>query len=69
MVALGERVAVEWAFAMACSMARRMHPWSYSGSAMLVPCHVCGVLLPLDEKIMSFGCSELSGMCGSAGIC
>ena len=39
-------------------MARRMHSWSYSGLAMFVPCHVCGALLPLDEKTMSSGYSE-----------
>jgi hypothetical protein len=43
---------------MACSMARRMHSWSYSGLAMLVTCHVCGALLPLDEKMTSSGYSE-----------
>jgi hypothetical protein len=38
MVALGVCEAVEWALETACSMARRMHSWSYSGLAMLVPC-------------------------------
>jgi hypothetical protein len=56
MVVLGVCYAVEWALVIACSMARRMHSWSsYSGVAMLVPCHVCGALLPLDEKTMSSG--------------
>jgi hypothetical protein len=50
MVALGECEAVERALVIARSMARRMHSWSYSGLAMLVPCHVCGALLPVDEK-------------------
>jgi hypothetical protein len=54
-VVLGEREAVEWAQVIACSMARRMHSWSYSGIAMLVPCEVCGALLPLDEKTISSG--------------
>jgi hypothetical protein len=55
MVALGVREVVRCALVMACSMARRMHSWSYYGLAMLVPCHVCGALLPLDEKSMSSG--------------
>jgi hypothetical protein len=55
MVALGEIEAVDWALLIACSMARRMHSWSYSGLAILVPCHVCGALLPMDEKTMSSG--------------
>jgi hypothetical protein len=38
LVAVGECEAVEWALVIACSMARRMHLWSYSGLAMLVPC-------------------------------
>jgi hypothetical protein len=56
MVAMGEWEEVEWALVMygvfhgACSMARRMHLRSYSGFAMLVPCHVCWALLPLNEK-------------------
>jgi hypothetical protein len=50
MVALGECEAMEWALVTASSIARRMHSWSYSGLAMLVPCHVCGALLPLDGK-------------------
>jgi hypothetical protein len=57
MVALGECEAVEWALVLACSMARRIHSWSYSGLAMLVPCHVCGALV-LDEKTMSSRYSE-----------
>jgi hypothetical protein len=55
MVALGECEAVEWALVIACSMARRIHSWSYFGLAMLVPCHVCGALLPMDEETMSYG--------------
>jgi hypothetical protein len=58
MVALGVCGAVWCAMVIACSMARCMHSWSYSGLAMLVPCHVCGALLPLDEKNMSSGKSE-----------
>jgi hypothetical protein len=54
-IALGVCEAVRCAPVIACSMARRMHAWSYSGLAMLVPCHVCGALLPLDEKTMSSG--------------
>jgi hypothetical protein len=45
---------VERALAIACSMARRMHSWSYSRLAMLLSCHVCGAFLPLDEKTMSY---------------
>jgi hypothetical protein len=43
MVALGECEAVKWAMVMACSMARRMHSWSYSGvsDASAVPCVWC----------------------------
>jgi hypothetical protein len=52
MVAQGECV-LEWALVIACSIARRMHSWSYSGLAMLVPCQVCGALLPLNEKTVS----------------
>jgi hypothetical protein len=55
MVALGVCEVVEWVLVIACSMARRMHSWSYSGLAMLVPCHVCEALLPLDEKTLSSG--------------
>jgi hypothetical protein len=55
MVALGVCEAVTWALVIACSMARRMHSWSYSRLAMLVLCQVCGALLPLDEKTMSSG--------------
>jgi hypothetical protein len=55
MVALGESEAVEWALLTPCSMARRMHSWSHSGLAMLVPCQVCGALLPPDEKSISSG--------------
>jgi hypothetical protein len=55
MVALGECEAVEWALVIACSMARGIHSWSYSGLAMSVPCHMCGALLPLDEKTVSSG--------------
>jgi hypothetical protein len=55
MMGLGECEDVEWALVIACSMARRMHSWSYSGLAMLVPCHVRGALLPLDEKTVSSG--------------
>jgi hypothetical protein len=58
MVALGVCGAVAWALMSACSVARRMYSWSYSMLAMLVPCHVCGALLPLDEKSMSSGYSE-----------
>jgi hypothetical protein len=58
MVALGVCEAVAWALVIACSMARRMRSWSYSGLAMLVLCHVCGALLPLNEKTMSSGYSE-----------
>jgi hypothetical protein len=58
MVALGECEAVEWALVIACSMARLMHPWSYSGLATLLPFHVCGALLPLNGKTMSSGHSE-----------
>jgi hypothetical protein len=58
MVALGECEALRSALVIACSMARRMHSWSYSGLAMLVPYHVCGALLSLDEKTMSSGLSE-----------
>jgi microcompartment protein CcmK/EutM len=52
MVALGMYEVVEWVLVIAGSMARRMHSRSYSGLAMLVSCHVYGVLLPLDEKTM-----------------
>jgi hypothetical protein len=45
---------VEWALVIACSMAVRMHSWSYFGLAMLVPCHVLGALLAPDEKTMSY---------------
>jgi hypothetical protein len=31
---------VEWALVIECSMARRMHSWSYFGFAMFVQCHV-----------------------------
>jgi hypothetical protein len=55
MVTHGECEAVEWALVIACSMARHTHSWSYSGLAKLVPSHVCGALLPLDEKSMSSG--------------
>jgi hypothetical protein len=55
MVVLGECETVEWALVIACYMARSMHSRSYSGLAMLVPCHVCGALLPLDEKTLSSG--------------
>jgi hypothetical protein len=48
-VALGEWVEVEWELVKACSMAMRTHSWSHSGFAMLVPCHVCGALLPGEE--------------------
>jgi hypothetical protein len=58
MVALGECEAVEWVLVIACSMARRMHSWSYSELAMIMLCQVCGALLPLDEKPMSSGYSE-----------
>ena len=54
MVALGECEAVEWALVIECSMARRMHSWSYFGLAMLVPCHVCGALLLLDDDNTMF---------------
>jgi hypothetical protein len=57
MVELGVCDAVEWALVIVCSIARRMHSWSYSGLAMSAPCHVCGALLPLDEKTMSSGYS------------
>jgi hypothetical protein len=50
--------AVEWALVIACSIARRMYSWSYSGLAMFMPCHVCGALLPLEENTMSSGYSE-----------
>jgi hypothetical protein len=53
MVALGECEAVEWALVIACSTAQRMHSWSHSGLAMLVPCQVCGAMLPLDDKTIS----------------
>jgi hypothetical protein len=70
MVELGVCDTVELALVIACSMARRMHSWSYSGLTMLVPCQVCGALLPLDEKTISSGYSEcLSGRCGSGVIC
>jgi hypothetical protein len=49
---------VRCALVIACSMARRMQSWSYSRLAMLVPCHVCGALLPLDEKTKSSGYRE-----------
>jgi hypothetical protein len=49
-VALLEREDVEWTHVMAYSRVRRMHSWSHSGLAMLVPRHVCGALLTLDEK-------------------
>jgi hypothetical protein len=58
MVALDVCEAVEWTLVLLCSMARRMHSWSYSGLAMLVPCQVCGALLPLDEKTVSSGYCE-----------
>jgi hypothetical protein len=58
MVVLGECEVVEWALVIACSMARCMHSWSYSGLAMLVPSYECGALLPLDEKTVSSGYSE-----------
>jgi hypothetical protein len=53
MVALGECVDVEWALVIACFMACRIHSWSYS--TMFVPCEVCGALMSLDEKTMSYG--------------
>jgi hypothetical protein len=43
---------VEYALVIACSMAHSMHSWSYYGLAILVPCHVGGALLPLDEMTM-----------------
>jgi hypothetical protein len=55
MVALGVCEAVEWALVIACSMARRMHSWSYLGLARFVPSHLCDALLPLDEKTTSSG--------------
>jgi hypothetical protein len=55
MVALGECEAVEWALMIACSMARRIHSWSYSGLPMFVPCQVYGALRPLDEKTVFSG--------------
>jgi hypothetical protein len=58
MVAQGGQEALEWALGIASSMARRMHSWSYAGLAVLVSCHVCGALVRLDEKTISFGCSE-----------
>jgi hypothetical protein len=58
MVALGEWEKVEWAMVVMCSLERRMHSWSYSGFAMLFPCHVCGSLLPLNEKMTPSGYSE-----------
>jgi hypothetical protein len=58
MVALGVCEVVDWALVIACSMARRMHSWSYSGLAMFVPSQVCGALLPLDEKTASSGYRE-----------
>jgi hypothetical protein len=49
----GECVTVKWALVIACSMARLMHSWSYSGLAMLVPYQVWGALLPFDKNTMS----------------
>jgi hypothetical protein len=58
MVALGVCEAMTWAMVIACSMARRMHSWSYFGFAMFVPSKVCGALLPLDENTTSSGYRE-----------
>jgi hypothetical protein len=58
MVALGECGVMEWALVIACSMARCMHSWSYSGLAMLVPCQVCAASLPPDEKTKYSGYYE-----------
>jgi hypothetical protein len=68
MVALGECKAVVWALVIACSMARRMHSWSYSGLAMFVPCHVCMVRC---YRWMRRLCLRgiVSGKCKSVGIC
>jgi hypothetical protein len=46
------------ALAVACFIARRMHVWSYSGFATLVPCRAKVALLPLQEKAISFGYIE-----------
>jgi hypothetical protein len=65
------RYGSEWRWSarvlvMVRSIALRMYSWSYSGFAMLVPCHVCGVLLPLNEKTTSSG-YELY-VCGSRDL-
>jgi hypothetical protein len=38
-VALGELDEVMGALVVSCSMARRMHSWSYSGFALSALCH------------------------------
>jgi hypothetical protein len=62
MVALGVCEAVECALVIACSMARRVHSWSYCRSAM---CVARGSRWMRRLRLRGI----VSGRCESVGIC
>jgi hypothetical protein len=55
---------MECALVIACSMARRMHSWSYSRLATFVPCHVCVVRSCRGMRRRCFR-DRMSGKCVS----